>query len=747
MTQIDQTLPLEPGVAGMPAWTAGPAALQERLSLPPLLIQYWQVLVRWRLVVAGIMLAALSIGVVVTLLTSPLYTARSQIEINREQKNVTNVDGLDSNSTSPYDMEFYDTQYALLRAESLGERVARALKLADDPSFFAAHGINLAETGQSADAAGALPAVELKRRERQAAAILLSNINIAPIRSSRLVDIKYTSRSPEWSARIANAWPQAFIAANMDRQYSSTADARRFLEGRLATLRAKLEQSERDVVTFATNRNIVTLTTTRDASGRSLESQTLAANNLAALNAALLAARNDRITAQSRAGNQRGDVSQEALGSATIASLRTRREEAAGEYQRMLVQFEPAYPAARALKQQIDSLDAAIARETSRFSAGRQVSYGEAVRREAALTQQVSALKERLDQQQRDTIQYNIYQREADTNRQLYDALLQRYKEIGIAGTVGATNIVIVDSAKVPTGPSAPSLVKNLALALLAGLVIAGAVVLGLEQIDHGIRDPSDVERLINLPLIGNIPLTSGKPEDQLADRKSALSEAYFSVQTALALATPHGLPRTLFVTSAQPGEGKSTTALSLAYSMGRIGKKVLLIDGDMRSPSIHKLVGNDNSHGLSNLLAGDDNDAAYTIPLAAKGVSVLPAGPNPPSAAELLSTDRMDHLLAKLLQRYDHIVIDAPPVLGLADAPLLGRATEGCIFVIETERVAVRVIRGALHRLQVGKNHVFGAVVTKVDYSGHSYGYGYGYGYGYDYGRDKAEGVATGKV
>ena len=712
------------------------AGLIDNFSLPPLLIQYLQAAIRWRLVIAGIVLAAVGVGIVTTLLQAPLFSARSQMEISREQKNVTNVQGVDA-ATSPYDMEFYDTQYALLKAESLGQRVVRSLKLAEDRDFFAAHGIELPTSGP---ATGRLSANEVKERERIATSVVLGSVTIAPVRNSRLVDIKYVSRSPQLSAKIANVWPQEFIAANMDRQYASTADARRFLEERLATLRARLEESERQVVTYATDRNIVTLGTMRDSSGRTQASQTLVESDLGALNAALIAARTERIAAESRARTRIGQDSQETIASATISNLRTKRAEVAADYARLLVQFEPGYPAARALKAQMDELDVAVSRETSRIGNSRQANYSEASKRESELASQVAVLKSRFDQQQRDTIQYNIFQREADTNRQLYDALLQRYKEIGIAGTVGAANIVIVDQAKVPTGPSAPSLPKNLAIALLLGLALAGAAVLALEQIDEGIRNPGDIERLLGLPLLGNAPLANDEPATLLLDPKSHLSEAYFSVRTTLALATPHGLPRSLVVTSAQPGEGKSVTSLALAGAVGRTGKRVLLIDADMRSPSVHKLLGGGNAKGLSNLLAGDDNSEALIRGTELKGVWVLPAGPSPPSAAELLSTDTLGLMLTKLLSEFDNIIIDAPPVLGLSDAPLLGRVAEGCVFVIEAERVAIRTIRSALHRLQVGQNHVFGAVITKVDYSRHNYGYGYGSGYGYEYGYGKQQ-------
>lgn len=706
-------------------------ARDDAYSLPPVLIQYWQAAVRWRYVIMAIVAAALATGMLVTLLTSPLYTARSQVEISREQKNVTSVQGLEDTGGAR-DTEFYATQYALLKAESLAERLANKLKLADDDTFFTTHGTTPPKKG---NASGQDERALRQQRERLAIQLLLQNVDISPIRNSRLVDIRYTSRSPAMSARIANAWPLEFIGATIDRQLASTADARRFLEERLATLRARLEQSERETVTYASDRGIVTLGTTRDAAGRTMEPRTLVASDLEALNSALATARADRIAAESRATTKGSDSSAEALANNTIQNLRTKRAEAAAEYARLMVQFEPGYPAARALKEQIAALDAAIARETGRVASSRNIDYDEARKRETELASQVEQLKSRLDKQQRDTIQYNIYQREADTNRQLYDALLQRYKEIGVAGSVGATNIAVVDVAKVPQTPSAPSLPKNLAIALLLGLALAGAVVFALEQIDERIRNPGDVERLLRVPVLGNVPLASGEPVTDLRDPKSELSEAYFSIRTALALTTTHGLPRSLAVTSTQKGEGKSLTSLAIASIIGKSGKRVLLVDADMRSPSVHKLAGASNLQGFSNLLAGDDHIEALVLATDMPGLSILPAGPNPPSAAELLASERLGDLIARMQSQYDYVIVDAPPVLGLADAPLIGHAVEGCLFVIEAKGAAVRAIRNALQRLAMGKDHLFGAVVTKVDLSRH--GYGYGYSYAYSYGKD----------
>jgi capsular exopolysaccharide synthesis family protein len=324
-----------------------------------------------------------------------------------------------------------------------------------------------------------------------------------------------------------------------------------------------------------------------------------------------------------------------------------------------------------------------------------------------------------------------------DTNRELYDALLQRYKEIGVAGGVGVNNISVVDPARIPDRPSSPRLVLNLLVALLAGLAAGFGLALALEQIDDAISDPSDLETAFNLPLLGTIP--KSKEEDAqaaLGDRKSELSEAYMAVQTSLGFSTDHGVPPSLTITSTRPGEGKSTTALAIARSLARTGRKVLLLDGDMRAPSVHHLLNVSNERGLSNFLAGDDNLAPLIHNGSTSEIAIMPAGPQPPSAAELLASDRLELLFRTLLERFDHVVVDGPPVMGLADAPLLASKTEGTVFVVESHTTKIGQARLAINRLVAANAHILGAVLTKFEMKRASYGYGYGYEYGYGYGR-----------
>ncbi|WP_241217226.1 GumC family protein [Sphingomonas koreensis] len=718
------------GEEGNPFGTASHSEVVKTDLAPPILLQYWQILLRWKWIVIGIVVSAFALGFLVTLLTTPQYMATSRIQIAREAQNITKVEGLEPRDARG-DQEFYQTQYSLLAARSLAERVARELQLGRSAEFFQAHGADL-ETDGLLKTGGGVSAADRARGERAAVDLLLSNIKISPISRSRLVDVSYTSASPELSAKIVNAWTRQFIQSNIDRRFASTADARKFLESRLSELQTRLENSERAVVSFAAEKGIVALTSSKDGEGKTAVERTLASSDLEALNAALSQATAERITAESRAGRGGGTVG-EALTNGTLIGLRQRRAEASAEYAKMMVQFEPSYPAAQALREQISALDSSIQREESRIRNVRGSEYGETVKREQTLRARVEEIKGRLGQQQRDSIQYNILQREADTTRQLYDSLLQRYKEIGVAG-VESNNVSIVDPARVPERPSSPRLIINLLLALAAGLGVALVTVLGLEQIDEGLRQPGDVARLLHVSLLGSVPDTDNQqPLDLIKDPKSALSEAYLSIRSNLAFSSDHGVPRAMMVTSSRAGEGKSTTTLSISSVLRRTGARVLVIDADMRSPTVHFALGGGNERGLSNFLAGED-DWRGLSQVSSDGVSYISAGPQPPNAAELLSGERMVLLVQQILKSgdFDHVLIDSPPVLGLADAPLLTRAVEGVVYVVEVGGVAVRGVQSALGRLQQVHARIYGVVLTKLAQSHAGYGYGYGYSYGY---------------
>lgn len=699
----------------------------------PLVKQYLRIAFRWRLVIAGIAAACLLAGIVVTLLTTPKYTATTVVEISRESSKVTDFQGVEREA-SVADQEFYQTQYGLLRSRSLSERVAAQMRLADDARFFAMFRISGAAFEQ---VNGRYSAAGRAERLRTAGQILLAHVTVEPTRMSRLVEVKFTSPDPKFSADVANRWAESFIETNLERKVQATSYGRDMLQKQLGQLKQRLDESQRQLVGYASAEQIINLPSQSGGDGKTTAERSIVADDLAALNAALAQATTDRIQAQAQY-EQSGaaGASTEALRNNAINYLRQRRAEVASDYQKLLVQFTPEYPAAEALKSQLDQLDRSIQREEGRVSSSLAAEYREASARESALQNRVNELKRSFLDNRRRSIQYNIYQQEVDTNRALYDGLLQRFKEIGVAGGVGVNNIAIVDLAEVPVKPSSPRLFLNLLVSLVIGLLLGAGAALVLEQIDEAIADPGEVGRLLGLPLLGAVPkLRDQEPKEALQDRKSEMVDAYLAIQTNLEFTTEHGVPRSLAVTSTRPAEGKSTTALALATMLSRSQRRVILVDGDMRSPSVHHLGGVSHDHGLSNFLAGSDDIQPLLFEMRDLGFTAMSAGPIPPNAAELLTGSRFPLLIERLLENFDHVVIDSPPVMGLADAPLIASRVEGVVFAVESHGIRSSLVRTALSRLQVAHAHVIGAVLTKFE--ARKSHYGYGYEYGYSYGRE----------
>lgn len=707
----------------------------------PTVRQYLRIIIRWRYVIIGSVIGCALLGLIATLLMTPKYTATSTIEISRESDKVTDFQGVDREA-SVADQEFYQTQYGLLRSRSLAERVATQLRLVDDPQFFELFGEARDEPAFQLTNAR-YPVSGRPVRKRVAGEIMLKQLSIDPTRLSRLVAVHFTSPDPTFSAKVANAWAENFIQVNLERKVQATSYGRNLLQRQLAEYKDRLDASQRQLVTYASAQQIINLPSQTGGDGRTTSERSIVADDLAALNAALSQATADRIQAQARfqqAG--KAGTSTEALRNQAINGLRERRAEAAAEYQRLTVKYGPAWEPAMMVKAQLDQLDRSIAREETRVSGSLGADYREALERENALQAKVDQLKASYLDLRRRSIQYNIYQQEVDTNRALYDGLLQRFKEIGVAGGVGVNNISVVDPADVPQRPSSPRLLLNLVMSVLAGLVMGAILALVLEQVDEAIADPAEVERRLGLPLLGSVPKVEGTtPKEALMDRKSDLVDAYLAVQTNLAFTTEHGVPKSFAVTSTRPAEGKSTTALALATTLARAQRRVILVDGDMRSPSVHHLGGVDHDRGLSNYLAGQEDIAALTFEMKDLGFTAMSAGPIPPNAAELLTGDRLSNLIERLSATFDHVIIDSPPVMGLADAPLIASHVEGVIYAVESHGIRASMVKTALGRLASANARVIGSVLTKFEARKSHYGYGYEYGYGY--GRDNRRGAA----
>jgi capsular exopolysaccharide synthesis family protein len=718
---------------GQLSMLAGPAGAER---VPPVR-RLLRAASRWRWVLlGGVAIGALA-GILMTALMTREYSSTARLDITRDTDRVVEIDSVERD-TSVADQEFYQTQYGLLQTKELSERVVRELGLADDPAVLKMFGEQkLIDGGES----GTLDPAKRAHRIEVMGKELLEHVGIAPVRGSRLVDVTAVTPEPALSQKIADAWGKLFIETNLEQRYEASDYARKFLENRLEQMRVKLEDSERKAVDYAASQGIIMLPTAAPPTGKDSPPPTadrsLVSDDLVTLNNALAVATAERVAAESRL-TRRPDATGTALQNDAIGRMREQRAQDAADYAKMLQQFEPNYPPALALKAQIDSLDKAIAAEEGRVGTSLDQDYQSALTRERMLAGRVNALKGNLTDLRQRSIQYNIYQRDADTNRELYNALLQRYKEIGVAGGVEKNNISIVDAPKLPDRPSSPKLMINLLLSMFFGGLAGMGVAAGLEQIDEGIGDPAETEAKLGHPLLGTVPKVKREtPLEAFDNPRSALVEAYLAIEAALELSTARGTPKSLAVTSTRPREGKSITALALAQSLARARRKVVLIDADLRAPAVHRYFGLDNEGpGVSNFLAGSDSVEAMLRATTHDGLSVITAGPHPPNAADLLTGNRLGELVKQLQDTFDHVIVDCSPVIGLADAPLVASAVEGVVYVVEARSVQAGAAKRALQRLETAQANVVGIVLTKFEPRHAHLGYGYGYGFEYSYER-----------
>ena len=686
------------------------------------LMEYWRIVRDNKWLIAATAAAITAIAIILTLLATPIFRASSTMQIERDTIQVVDVGQLQP-TESPMDRDFYQTQYELLKSRALALRVIQDEQLTNKPEYI--------KQVEDLKGANGQPATQLEK-EKALVTTVLNQVSIEPVRNSRLVKINFDSKNPVLAADVANAWGDAFIASNLERRIEASSYARKFLEERLAQLKARLEDSDKELVAFATSQQIVSV---------GEDKQSLDAQNLTDLNAALARAQDERIKAQAawnQAAGGNGLSIPEVVGNSLVQSLREERTKVAAEYADKSRTFKADYPEMRQLSGRIAEIDRQIATEVSNIRNSIRGNYEAARQQESMLQSRIGGLKGNVLNLQTRSIKYNILKREADTNRQLYDSLLQRYKEIGVAGNLGTNNISVVDSAEPPKKAHSPRKALNLAVGLLLGLAAGLLLAFLRHHLDRRVHNPGVLTELINRPVLGIIPkIRSGlSPIEASKDLRSPFSEAYRSVRTALQFATPHGLPKSMLFTSPNAAEGKSTSAMELARNIAQLNQRVLLIDADLRNPSMHKLWNLSNAHGLSSLLAGSNEIANAVHAGVENNLAVMTSGPLPPNPPELLAGERLKDLLAQLGNQFDVIVLDGPPVLGLADAPLLASNVEGTILVATAEQTNRDAFKGAFQRLQTTHANVLGALLTQYDAAkGDNYGYG-SYSY-YSYGND----------
>ena len=686
-------LPLADGQGG----AAGDKGSELSLSL------LWRVALEWRWLILGAVGVGIAGAVLFTLLTPLKYRSTATIELNPPQVEILNDEGNKGGRQSGRsDAQFVGTQLALLGSRALAERVAQNLNLAAEPAVVGTMTDRTAATARAAAFVQGGTKVELQPQ-------------------SMIVRVSFTAGDPQLVARVVNGVVDAYIASNLERRYQSSSYAREFLQRQIANTRRDLERSERELTSYAQQQRLISTGSSEEGG----DTNSLTGSSLVALNNALATTQARRISAEQR---YREAVTGGALDAGTsVAALRSQLATLQAEYQQKSQAFRPDYPEMVALKARIDALRASVANETrtansDRIGALRQ-EYQAARAEEDRLRAQVATLSSSVLDQRGRLIRYNILRRDVDTNRTLYDALLQRYKEIGVAGGIGTAVASVVDRGLPPGGAFSPNMMVNLLVGAMLGLLVGLLAAIVLEFVNDTIKLPDDVRDKLGLPFLGGIPTArAGKPVDELNNALSPVTEAYLSTASAMQFVTNGGAPKTLLVTSTRPAEGKSTSAWALAQSFTRLGKTALLIDADMRRPAF--VTGRDQV-GLSHFLTNVGTLHDHVLKTEVEKLWIMPAGTIPPSPPELIASARFTALLTDACAAFDVVVIDGPPILGLADSPLLSSMVQATLMIIEAGRTRTRAAVEAQNRMRTAGAHMVGAILTRYQPQA-CYGYGY---------------------
>lgn len=673
----------------------------------------WRIAVKHRAIILAGLTLGIALGIIASMLTEPRYRSTAVLEISQDSVQMINVGN--QKPIPVTDRQFLETQFGLLKSRSLAERVARDLKLTENPEF----------SDQAAQ-----PSARLD----QAASALSQAYVVEPVDNSQLIRISYDNVNPQLAADVTNSFANNFISSVLERRYKANDYARNFLERRIAEVRGRLEDSERRLVGYAQHETIVSVGGNGGAGGDDQANQSLAAASLSAANGELALAQNARVAAEQRflqAGH--GSATNEVLQNAPLQTMNSRLAELRSTYEQKRTLLKPDHPEMLEIRSGIASLEADIAREQKTITSALGGEYRAAAARENELRGRVSGLTSSVLNLRGRMIQYNILQRDVDTNRQLYDALLQRFKEVGVSGGVGENQISVVDQAKRPPAPFVPDYQHNILIGAIVGLLGGVGSALGLGVLLNKVRNLEDIRERLGITPLGVIPLElEFKIEDALDNLRSSIAEAYASLRSEIQFAVAGAGMNSLLVTSSGPNEGKSTTALALAQNFARLGKTTLLVDADMRHPSFE--ADGASTAGLSALLMNQVGISEALFATNTPNLSLLPAGKVPLNPADLLADSRLPKLIKELESQFEVVIIDGPPVLGLADAPLLAAASERTLLVIETDRVGMSAARSATERLWAADARIIGAILTKFVATMAGYGYGYGYGYGLDH-------------
>lgn len=717
------------------------------------ILRYLDVVLRRKKVIIAFFAIVVVTALIGTFLSDPLYRATAKIEISLDNQRIVNFDQvveLESQSK-----EFYETQYLLLKSKSLAKDVAENLNLAEHPEFSGSNkkpgpisqvinGIKGIISGTVNGIKGLIvksdqddipldPRLSQQRKEDSLASKFVSRISVDPIGKSRLVSLSFEAHDRQLAADAANGLADGFIDWLLDRKVDATKKGRDFLKKQLSQSQVNLESSEEDLNKFAKENDIVSLD----------ENMNIIYHTFTTLNEALADAQTIRLEKESLHNHvKNGNIESlpVIINDSYIQGLKAKHATAKAEYSRMSATFKSEYPALKELGAQVASLETKITEAESNVASSIESDYKAAVQKERTIQAKYDEQKAlALDLNER-SVQYNILKREVDSNKSIYESLLQRLKETEVASAITASHIQVVDYASVPLSPFEPNLKLNLLFAGFIGIFGGVCFAFFLEYLDNTVRTPEEVRDKLRLPLLGGIYELEKTEREMLPveksfllDPRSHIAEAFRTIRTSIMLSTPGNPPQTILVTSCFPSEGKTTVSINLASSFAQAGNKVILLEADLRRPRIGGILNtNANGNGLSSYLTGNAALEEVIKPSDLPNLSVLSVGALPANPSELLGSEQMRDLIEKLRDQYEYIIVDGPPSLGFVDSHLLSNIVDGVAVVVRAGSTPRKSVRELIDKLYSIRANFLGVIINGIELNQSGYYYkSYSYYYG----------------
>jgi succinoglycan biosynthesis transport protein ExoP len=739
----------------------------EQVPREPHLLDYVIILRKHQWMILTFFLTVVTIVTIASFKMRPIFVASARVEVDKESQNMSPFP--DSNSYDEFmDMENYlETQSKILQSETLALQTIKSLNLE-----------RYLEFGGNPNAPAFAHSGVAARRPAILGAFL-GRLSVKRVPNSRLIEVTFEAEDPQLAAQIVNTHLQNYVEQNFRSKYDATIQASNWLSSELEDLRIKVEKSENARIAYERSNQIWQID----------EKQDIATSKLSDLSKAVTAAQTDMAEKEAfyrMAVSGNIDALPVAHGGEVITELRKRKSDIDEQYAEAVNQYGPNFPKVLRIAAQQKEVEDDLDRARKTLLESVQEDYTTARNRVQLLQEALDKQKGEANDQAEKLVQYHILQHDAESNKQLYDGLLQKLKEASITAGLRSSNIRVVDPALAPASPSRPQKSRNILLAVLMGLVGGVGLALFREYLDNTVKSPDDIETLTGLPSLAVVPSLPGlnAPTGRLSrlareaggatglgsrvellsymQPKSQISEAFRALRTSLLLSQADHPPQVILVTSALPREGKTTAAVNLAVTLAQLGDRTLLVDSDLRKPGIRRAlnlaIGKDV--GLSSYLAGVTSLEEATIQHPTiTNLSALTTGPVPPSPADLLSSHRMREAIAELRRRFKFIVIDSPPVMAATDAVILSALTDGVLLVVRSGETPKEAFTRTRDLLAAVKCRLLGVVLNAVDsnapdyyYSYRYYPYAYGYGYGEDVakpskfpsGSDEANGPST---